>query len=347
MKKFSILLVLALSAIIGKAQVNHDQQPYMTKSLAGQTIKNVEVETSGGSIHVTGGTGSDARVEVYVRPNNMKDGSSISKEEIQKRLEEYYTLTVTVENNKLKANAKQKRNNMDWKKAVSISFRIYVQQNVSTDLTTSGGSINLSNLNGTQEFTTSGGSLTVEKLSGKVKGTTSGGSIHLSDSKDDIDLSTSGGSIEAEDCTGKIKLTTSGGSLKLSDLNGEIVATTSGGSIRGEDIQGSLATHTSGGNIDLEDLNCSVNASTSGGNIDVEVTTLKGFVKLGNSGGNINLTVPNKAMDLKLSGGRIKTDKLSNFSGSIEEEMVNGKVNGGGVPVTVNAGSGRITLSLK
>ena len=59
------------------------------------------------------------------------------------------------------------------------------------------------------------------------------------------------------------------------------------------------------------------------------------------------MSLPNKAMDLKLSGGRIKTDKLSNFSGSIEEESVTGKLNGGGVPVTVKAGSGRISLTLK
>ena len=345
MKKFSILLVVALFTIVVKAQVN--QEPYMTKSLAGQTIKSVEVKTSGGSIDVRGGAGADARVEVYVWPNNYRKGDNISKEEIQKRLDEYYDLTVKVENNKVTAIAKAKRNNMDWKKAVSVSFKVFVPQNVSTDLATSGGSIALSKLTGAQTFTTSGGSLSLEDLSGKIKGHTSGGSIELSGLKDDIELTTSGGSIKADNCNGKIRLTTSGGSLKLKDLAGDIKATTSGGSVDGEKIDGALATHTSGGNIDLEDLTCSLETSTSGGNIDVEITALKGHVNISNSGGHINLTVPNKAMDLKLSGGRIKTDKLNNFSGNIEEESVNGKLNGGGVPVTVKAGSGRVTLSFK
>lgn len=347
MKKSSLMIVLLLIVYVANAQYVVGKDPYMTKSLAGQTIKNVEVETSGGSIDVTGGTGADARVEVFVWPNNYKKGESISKEELQKRLDEFYEISINVANNKVTAIAKSKKRNMDWKKSVSISFKVYVQQNVSTDLSTSGGSINLKNLTGTQDFSTSGGSLNIEKLSGKIKGHTSGGSIHLTDSKEDIDLTTSGGSIEASKCSGKIKLSTSGGSLKLSDLNGDIKATTSGGSVDGDHIEGSLVTHTSGGNIELEDLNCSVETSTSGGNIEVQITTLKGFVKISNSGGNIDLQLPNKSMDLNLSGGRIKTGNLSNFSGSIEEEKVKGKLNGGGVPVNVDAGSGRVTLSIK
>jgi len=347
MKKCSFFLVMVLSSFLVKAQFNPSKDPYMTKSLAGQSIKNVEVETSGGSIDVKGGTAADTRVEVYVWPNNYRKGDNISKEEIQKRLDEYYDISIKVENNKVTAIAKAKRNNMDWKKSVSVSFKVFVQQNVSTDLSTSGGSIALSNLSGTQTFTTSGGSLSLENLSGKIKGHTSGGSIDLNGLKDDIDLTTSGGSIDASKCSGKIKLSTSGGSLKLKDLTGDIKATTSGGSVHGDNIDGSLVTHTSGGNIDLQDLTCSLETSTSGGNIDVEITSLKGFVNISNSGGNINLTVPNKAMDLKLSGGRIKTDKLTNFSGSVEEENLTGKLNGGGVPVTVKAGSGRVTLSIK
>ncbi|HYJ38038.1 MAG TPA: hypothetical protein VEV87_05455 [Chitinophagaceae bacterium] len=345
MKKSSLVMVLVLTVFVLKAQFNASKDPFITKSLAGETIKNVEVETSGGSIDVQGGTGN-YRLEVFVWPNNLKKGDNISKEELQKRLDEHYDLKIAVVNNKLTAIAKQKKNNMDWKKAVSVSFKVYVQQNVNTDLATSGGSISLSNLTGSQEFTTSGGSLHVENLTGKIEGHTSGGSIHLEGSKDDIELTTSGGSIEARNCTGKIKLATSGGSLTLSGLKGNIRATTSGGSVNGSNIEGDLIAHTSGGNINLEKINSSLETSTSGGNINVEVVTLKGFIKIHNSGGNINLSVPNKSMDLNLTGGRIKTDKLTNFSGSIEEESVKGKLNGGGVPVTVNAGSGRITLSV-
>ena len=342
MKKFSLLIVLAAAVLIANAQ---NKTPFMTKSLTGQSVKSAEVSTSGGNIEVTGGAGNN-RIEVYVWPNNGRN-DNVPKEELQKRLDEYYTLKVEVENNKLIAIAKPKKNNMDWKKGVSVSFKVFVDQNVSTDLSTSGGNIALKNLSGTQDFTTSGGNLEIESLTGKIKGRTSGGNINLTNAKNDIDVSTSGGNIKAERCDGKIKLSTSGGSLKLSALNGDIDATTSGGNVVGNDIAGDLATHTSGGNIDLDGLNCSLETSTSGGNIDVEMLSLKQFVKINNSGGNVNLRLPNKAMDLRLTGGRVKTDKLNNFSGSIEDESIKGKVNGGGVPVTVDAGGGRITLTLK
>lgn len=347
MKKSLLFLALAFTFSFVKAQFNATKDPFMTKSLTGQTIKNVEVETSGGSIEIIGGSGGNNHLDVFVSANNSRNGESYSKEELQKRLDEYYTLTIKAENNKLTAIAKPKKNNMDWKKGVNVSFRLYIQQNVSTDLSTSGGSISLSNLNGTQDFRTSGGSLRVENLSGKTRGHTSGGSIDLSGSKDDIDLTTSGGSIDARQCNGNLKLSTSGGSLTLENLKGTVNATTSGGSVHGNNIEGALTTHTSGGNINLEQLNCSLETSTSGGNIDVQLNGLKDFVKISNSGGNITLSMPNKAMDLRLSGGKIKTDKLNNFSGSMDEDEIKGKLNGGGIPVTVDAGSGRITLALK
>ena len=71
-------------------------------------------------------------------------------------------------------------------------------------------------------------------------------------------------------------------------------------------------------------------------------------MKISNSAGNIVLELPKgKGMDLDLSGDRIKTDHLDNFNGKINDDEVNGKLNGGGVLVRVDAGSGRIYLGLK
>lgn len=344
MKKYSLLLILMASVFLIQAQ---SDEPYQTKSLANESIKNVKVETSGGSIAVTGVSSSEARLEVYIRANNGRE-NTLGKEEIQKRLAEDYDLTISVSNNKLTAIAKPKHRNMDWKKALNISFRVFSPQTVSTDLSTSGGSIALKDITGSQDFTTSGGSLKIENVGGDIHGRTSGGSIHVENSKDEIDLSTSGGSIDASNCSGNLKLTTSGGSLKLSDLKGQIKASTSGGSVIGNTIQGELSAHTSGGNIRLQDLSCSLETSTSGGHIDVSLKELGKYVTITNSGGNINLQIPNnKGVDLKLRGDKIKTSTLTNFSGSVEDDEIDGKLNGGGIPVTVRAGSGRIDLAMK
>ncbi len=323
MKKFIVILFLGVSA----ALFGQDKEaPYQTRSLTGQKIGRVEVRTSGGSISVTGVPESEARVEVYVRGNNS---APLSKEEIQERLEKY-DLKISVSGNTLVAEASPKERSMNWKRSVSISFKVYVPQQVNTRLRTSGGSIRLANLTGSQDFATSGGSLHVSGVSGQISGKTSGGSI------------------QAEGSSGEIDLITSGGSLTLTGLNGTIRASTSGGSIKSSDIAGQLHATTSGGSIRMTDLTCSLEASTSGGSVDVHMKDLGKYVKLSNSGGSIQLEVPgSKGLSLDIHGRKVSTSALKNFSGQLEDDRIQGDLNGGGVPVTVHAGSGGVRLSVK
>ncbi len=48
---------------------------------------------------------------------------------------------------------------------------------------------------------------------------------------------------------------------------------------------------------------------------------------------------------MNLSARRINTETLHNFRGNGERTRINGKLNGGGIPVDVSAGSGTISLS--
>lgn len=347
MKKYALLFLLVVSGVAVSAQSSHDGILYLNKSLSADAIQQVEANTSGGGIQVTGVNASDARIEVYVSGNNHRF-SGLTKEAIQKRLDEDYNFSVTVANHKLTAIAKTKKGFHNWKESLNISFAIFVPSATSTELYTSGGGISLKGLSGEQHFSTSGGGLDLKELTGHIDGHTSGGGIYVADSKDDIELETSGGGIEALRCRGKIKLNTSGGGLKLTDLQGTITAVTSGGGVKGEKIKGELSTHTSGGNIDLEELSASLDASTSGGNIDVDIIEPGKYVKLRNSGGRIDLRIPkNTGFNLRINADKIKTETLSNFSGTLEENEIDGSVNGGGIPVTVNAGGGRMNLSFK
>ena len=343
MKKILILLFAFLLTVSLQAQSSSDT-PYMTKSLSADNVREVFARTSGGGISVTGVSASEARIEVYVKSPNNKN--SLSKEEIKERLDELYRLDVSVSTNKLTATAEAKKSNMNWDRGLSISFKIYVPESVSTDLSTSGGSIDLTNLSGTQNFSTSGGGLDLTKLSGKVRGRTSGGSINVSESKDDINLATSGGGIDAENCSGNIRLNTSGGSINLKGLNGNIEAETSGGTVRGQRIKGELFARTSGGRIALTEIACSLDASTSGGGVDIEISEVGKFITVSNSGGNVMVKMPgNKGLNLKLRGDKIKTASLNNFSGEQDENSITGKINGGGVPVSIST-SGNLTFTL-
>lgn len=339
-KHFCMLLMVAASYV-----VTAQDKAIITKSLDGAGIAFIEAETSGGNIIVTGVSGS-LRAELWAVPNNSK-GNTMSAEQIKEKLDSEYDIEFSVDRNRLIAKAKPKRKN-NWKNGLSISFKMYVPKNVSSNLTTSGGNIELKGIEGKQDFVTSGGNLVVEDMGGNITGTTSGGNIIIQHARDEINMATSGGNIEVKDCTGRIKLATSGGNIALTGVNGNINAGTSGGDVSAEEITGELKASTSGGNLRLSKLSCIVEAATSGGQIEVSLLKISGYVRLSNSGGDIRLFLPKgSGADIAITGEHISTDTLENFSGKVDKKMIDGKLNGGGSKVTVRAESGNVFLGFK
>ncbi|MFI5159857.1 MAG: hypothetical protein ACHQHN_01200 [Sphingobacteriales bacterium] len=340
MKRYFVLLIVACQSAIGFGQDN--QTPYLTKPLANDAIRNVKVVTSAGGISVSGESGQQPRIEVYIRGNNNKE---LSADEIKKRLDENFDMSIEVNNHELQAIVKNKHDHIDWNKdGLSISFKIYVPQQVATDLRTSGGGIHLDNLKGDENIMTSGGGLEIDAVKGVLRGITSGGGINVKNSGDDINLTTSGGGVIAENCNGNIRLRTSGGGLLLKDLKGNINATTSGGGVVGENIEGDLFTGTSGGGIDLKNMNCSLDAHTSGGSLTAQMKKVGKYLKLAANAGNIDLELPAKqGLDLNLNAEKIEQHQFEGFQGDFDERHVHGTVNGGGETVVANA-SGSISV---
>ena len=343
MKKLFVLFVsVLLNVNFFTAQANTQEKDLViTRTFSASSIKEVEAVTSGGSLTLTGDADSKAIVEVCVSGNNW------SSEKIKQTLKENYTIDIKVENGKLYAVAKQNKSITNWNmQGLSISFKIIVPKQVNSNLMTSGGSIRIANLSGSQNFKTSGGSLKVENVSGDISGKTSGGSITVTGSKDNINMATSGGSITVEDCDGNIDLKTSGGSLRMSKLVGNIDAKTSGGSIHASDIKGTLRTGTSGGSVRLSDISGNLEVYTSGGSMDVKMKSVSDYVKVSNSG-NINLTLPaGTGYNLKVKGNKVETSGLKDFRGDIETKKVEGTIGNGNSEINVKS-SQRVHLSIE
>lgn len=345
MKKYLILLVIFVTSFATNGQKKSSKEPYLVKTFSSETINSVVSKTIGGNMSVTAANLSETRVEVFVWQNGHKK-NLIPTDELNVEIANDYDLVISSEDGKLIATATPKKRITKWKKTLSFSFRIYVPENVSTKLETSGGNIELTGLSGDQAFTTSGGNLELNNLIGKVKGRTSGGNISFRNCKKALDLTTSGGNISAQNSTGAINITTSGGSLYMDNLSGTIKAVTSGGNIEGKVISGDLSARTSGGNISLLSLNCSLRTSTSGGNIEVSVNKPGNFISINNSAGKVDLTLPkNIGMNLDLSAKKISTENMESFRGDNSTNEVRGTLNGGGIPVTVEAGGGRINVA--
>ena len=306
MKAFKTLLAAGLLAL-SLGAVAQNGKPYLTKSFPAAGFKNLKVETSGGSLTLVGQNAGDARIEMYVQGNN---DASLSEAEIKERLEKYYQVSIEKDANTLTAIAKRIDNgNWNWRNHLSISFKVYAPAAVSSDLRTSGGSIDLSNLSGDQKAVTSGGSIDLRNLKGNAFVRTSGGSIEIENITGTLDAVTSGGSIRANGNLGNSKLKTSGGSIRLASVTGSLEAHTSGGSIH----------------ADIASLGERLSLSTSGGSIEVKMPMDKG-------------------MDLDLKGNRVQV-AMNNFNGVVEDDRVQGKLNGGGIPVSIHTSGGRVKIN--
>jgi len=332
-KQFVLFISILLCSSLLSVAKGQGKTPVMTRKFTAASIKEVESSTSGGSLTLIGDAGSEAVVELYV------SGKNWSNEKIKKELDENYIIDIKVERGKLYATAKLKNRFTGWiSPGLSISFKISVPKQVNSKLQTSGGSIQISNLSGSQNFTTSGGSLSIENVSGNISGATSGGSITIVGSKDNIELRTSGGSITAKDCSGKIELKTSGGSLNLSNLRGNIKASTSGGSVSANEIDGTLITGTSGGSVRINGFSGDIDAHTSGGSMDVKILSVSNYVKLSNSG-KINLYLPaGKGYNMKVKGSnKISTSGLKDFRGNMDTRTLDGTIGKGGPEINVKS----------
>jgi DUF4097 and DUF4098 domain-containing protein YvlB len=333
MKNIVFTFILAAFCLAVQAQHSESDYLYTTKSFKDASPKKIVAGTSHGNISVSDVPASQTRVEVYIHSSN--GNQELTKQEIQKRLDEYYTLEISLSGDVLSASVKQKKDIMFNETGLSISLEIYAPKSASSVLKTSHGNIDLTGMEGSQDVETSHGNLTISKITGKLTGQTSHGNVSVTDCKNDIDVSTDHGDITGTNCDGTIKLITSHGNIDLRNLKGKVRAGTSHGNVSGNTIGGELNASTSHGNVNLDDMSSSVNASTDHGDISLSAVSIPGEIMMSNGNGNISLELPTgKGLDLDLQGREVSVDGMQNFSGSKEKDLVKGSTNGGGIKVS-------------
>ncbi|WP_111672251.1 DUF4097 family beta strand repeat-containing protein [Algoriphagus litoralis] len=280
--------------------------PYLSKEFTLSGKGNLEVETSGASVAVTGGSGNQVKVDMFVKRNGKEIGSTDA--EVEKLLENYI-LDISKNGNTISLRVKNKSSD-SWRNGnnLSLSFKIQAPIEISSQFQSSGGSISIENLNGTQQISTSGGSIRVVNSSGTV--------------------------------TSK----SSGGSFSLTDFDGQVEAQSSGGAVKIADLRGSVSVNTSGGSVTLEDITGKITASTSGGSIRAKLLAVEEDLSFRSSGGSISAEVPaGLGLNLDLRGGRVNT-QFSNFDGEIKKDLIVGKMNGGGPLISMQSSGGSINL---
>jgi DUF4097 and DUF4098 domain-containing protein YvlB len=254
--KFAVAVSIIVSALIflsiSQAKPVNEKETFKVKS--GGTLY---LESDSGSVDVQS-HGKDT-VEVLVK---MKGDDADS-----------FNVTYEQDGNDIKIEGERDRS--FFNRSSNVRFIIKIPSKYNVDLDTGGGSIELSDLNGTVQAHTSGGSISLGRIKGDVKVKTSGGSIRVEEVAGNINAHTSGGSIKAmisKQPTDDCRLTTSGGSVTaylLPSIKVDLSASTSGGRVRSEfTVNGSVSKRSiqgeiNGGGPDLV-------LKTSGGSVNIK-----------------------------------------------------------------------------
>lgn len=178
-----------------------------------------------------------------------------------------------------------------------------------------------------------------------IKTNTSGGHITASHLNNIENLSTSGGHITLNDTKGDATIKTSGGHITSSNIVGDITMKTGGGHIKINQIEGAIEAQTGGGHIEIQKADGSISAKTSGGNISSTIQSANNALRFSTSAGNVSLTLPSDiAASLEIMATSIDLDETFTFSGEKSRKSINGTLNGGGLPITINCGYGNVTI---
>lgn len=282
------------------------------------------VSTSDGNVDVMPAEGDVITVYYIVK----KDGRFMKVD--RKRVEEELVLEVDHDDNELKISVRSRfEHSFNWRDDMDVHFKVFVPTRTSCELRTSDGNITLKEVEGSQLLRTSDGNISIGKING------------------DVNAQTSDGDVLAENIRGGVELKTSDGNIVLEGIGGNARVSTSDGDIRINKARGDMNLRTSDGNISFNGVSGAFEASTSDGDIVGAIDQLSGRVIARTSDGRIDITVPRGGgLTLSIKGSSLDVP-LDDFSGRAEDEHIEGKIRGGGIPVTLSASGGRVRLAWK
>lgn len=143
---------------------------------------------------------------------------------------------------------------------------------------------------------------------------------------------------------------TGDGRISVEGLKGDTRLSTGDGGITAEGLDGSLDAKTGDGRIGVRGRFDLLNLRTSDGSIEAEVRPGSKVVagwRIQTGDGSVRLRLPPDLaadLDAQTGDGHISSDLPMTVNGSRSESSLRGKLNGGGLTLTVRTGDGSIRL---
>ena len=200
-----------------------------------------------------------------------------------------------------------------WFHGQSARIEVHLPRQTALEVTTSGGGIDIAQLDGGVTASTSGGGLEVREVRGEVRAESSGGSVRVRSIDGAVTASSSGGGVELDAVSGEIHAESSGGGVRVRAAGGRVEASSSGGPVKVAFAAG----NDRGGDLD-----------SSGGGVQVEVDPAVAL-----------------SIDASSSGGSVDCDLPVTVQGRLHRDAVHGNLNGGGAALRVRSSGGGVRLA--
>jgi hypothetical protein len=164
---------------------------------------------------------------------------------------------------------------------------------------------------------------------------TSDGNVTLSGLQGDLNLTTGDGDVDLDHVSGDLHIKSGDGHVKITDADGSIDARTSDGSLTVDGLFHALTLHTSDGGLDL---------NLREGTKLTEASTIQ------SSDGSVTIRVPRDfAADLSVHSSDGHVDcalplTVDHYQSGGAGHDLHGKLNGGGIPLTVHTSDGNVKI---
>ena len=205
-----------------------------------------------------------------------------------------------------------------------LDLEIMVPSRYNIEIDSSGGDLNITNVDGNISGKTMGGELTLAELKGNLKLTTMGGDISLKDSVVDGEVKTMGGDVTLQDVSGTVEGSTMGGNVVYNNVKKNAASS----------VKKEVKVNSMGGEIKVDEAPYGADVKTMGG--DIEVHSASEYVKAETMGGNINIDAVDGWIRAKTMGG----DVIANMVGSASKDKRDVDITsyGGDITLTVPEG---------
>lgn len=282
---------------------------------------NVDLSTGSGSVHVRTGGSGQVEISARIKVTNWFGGDADRRvQEIEKNP------PIQQSGNDIRIGHSE---DSELFHNVSISYEVVVP--AETQLRSHTGS----------------GSQTIEGLQREVEVETGSGGLKISDIGNTVRAETGSGDVEIRGVKGNVRTRTGSGSIHANDVGGGFEGHTGSGHITLEQTApGAVRVETGSGGMDLRGVKGSLEATAGSGTITAEGDPTGSWMVHSGSGGIRLKLAPGAEFDLnaRTSSGSIAVSQPVTVQGTMGKRELRGKVNGGGVPVEVDTGSGNIEI---